>query len=187
MRLWTARLFGTTGNQMLMVAIGWQIYDLSGSAWDPGLVGLYQFLPALLFTLVAGHVADGWHSGRIIATCILVQALVAATRGCGQTGAWDSRELLLSVSVLLGLTRAFQMAALQALTPSLLPPVCCRGAWRSARRLADVWRFDALATAPACRSHPVAGGGAVWRLHGAVPGVHGVLAVDAASGHLGGC
>ena len=40
MRLWTARVFGTTGNQMLMVAIGWQMYDLTGSAWDLGLVGL---------------------------------------------------------------------------------------------------------------------------------------------------
>ena len=57
MRFWVARLFGTTGNQMLMVAIGWQMYDLTGSAWDLGLVGLYQFVPALLFTLVAGHVA----------------------------------------------------------------------------------------------------------------------------------
>ncbi len=127
MRLWTARLFGTAGNQMLMVAIGWQMYDLTGSAWDLGLVGLYQFLPALLLTLVAGHVADRLHRGRIIATCILTQAtvalvLVAATQGWGAVGAWVSRELLLAVSVVLGLTRAFQMPALQALTPTLLPP-----------------------------------------------------------------
>ncbi|MBL8335976.1 MAG: MFS transporter [Rhodoferax sp.] len=127
MRLWTARLAGTTGNQMLMVAIGWQMYDLTGSAWDLGLVGLYQFLPALLFTLVAGEAADRLHRGRIVAACILVQAvvalaLVAATRGWAQPQPWISRELLLLVSVLLGLTRAFQMPALQALTPSLLPP-----------------------------------------------------------------
>ena len=127
MRLWTARLFGTAGNQMLMVAIGWQMYDLTGSAWDLGLVGLYQFLPALLMTLVAGHVADRVHRGRIIAVCILVQALVAlglvgATRGWGAVGPWASRDLLLAVSVVLGLTRAFQMPAHQALTPTLLPP-----------------------------------------------------------------
>ena len=47
MRLWTARLFGTAGNQMQMVAVGWQMYQLTGSAWDLGLVGLHQFLPAL--------------------------------------------------------------------------------------------------------------------------------------------
>jgi MFS family permease len=67
MRVWFARLAGTTGNQMLMVAVGWQMYELTGSAWDLGLVGLFQFVPALLLTLVAGHVADRVHRGRIVA------------------------------------------------------------------------------------------------------------------------
>ena len=66
-RLWFARFAGTTGNQMLMVAVGWQMYELTASAWDLGLVGLYQFVPSLLFTLLAGHVADRVHRGRIIA------------------------------------------------------------------------------------------------------------------------
>lgn len=128
MRLWVARLFGTTGNQMLMVAIGWQMYDLTGDAWDLGLVGLYQFAPALLFTLVAGHAADRLHRGRIVASCMVTQALVAAvlvaaTVGLGRGGVWVSRDLLLGVSVVLGLARAFQMPAQQSLTPNLLPPV----------------------------------------------------------------
>ena len=80
MRFWFARLAGTAANQMLMVAIGWQMYDLTGSAWDLGLVGLYQFVPALLFTLVAGHVADRWHRGRIVAFCMVAQALDVAVR-----------------------------------------------------------------------------------------------------------
>lgn len=127
MRMWFARLFGTTGNQMLMVAVGWQMYELTGSAWDLGLVGLYQFVPALLLTLVAGHVADRVHRGRIIAACLVTQAvvaliLVAATQGWGSSASWASRELLLGVSVLLGVARAFQMPAQQALTPMLVPP-----------------------------------------------------------------
>ncbi len=127
MRMWCARLFGTTGSQMLMVAVGWQMYELTGSAWDLGLVGLYQFLPALLLTLVAGHVADRLHRGRIVATCLITQAtvamtLVAATQGWGHGGGWVSRELLLGLSVILGMTRAFQMPAQQALTPTLVPP-----------------------------------------------------------------
>ncbi len=126
MRFWVARLFGTTGNQMLMVAIGWQMYDLTSSAWDLGLVGLYQFVPALLFTLVAGHVADRFHRGRIVAICMVAQAgvaalLVVATLGLGGDRPWVSRELLLAVSVVLGLARAFQMPAMQSLTPNLLP------------------------------------------------------------------
>jgi len=131
MRMWFARIFGATGSQMLMVAVGWQMYELTGSAWDLGLVGLYQFVPALLLTLVAGHVADRVHRGRIIAGCLVTQAavaviLVAATQGWqigGGRHAWVSRELLLAVSVLLGVARAFQMPAQQALTPVLVPPV----------------------------------------------------------------
>ena len=127
MRMWFARLFGTSGNQMLMVAIGWQMYELTGSAWDLGLVGLYQFAPALLLTLVAGHVADRLHRGRIVAACFITQAgvalvLVAATQGWGAASGWASRELLLGVSVMLGVARAFQMPAQQALTPMLVPP-----------------------------------------------------------------
>ncbi len=128
MRLWFARLSGTTGSQMLMVAVGWQMYELTASAWDLGLVGLYQFLPALLFTLMAGHVADRVHRGRIISICLVMQGLVAlvlvaATQGWGSGAAWTSRELLLGLSVVLGITRSFQMPAQQALTPMLVPPV----------------------------------------------------------------
>ena len=47
LRLLAARVTGGAANQMLMVALGWQMYDLTGSAWDLGLVGLLQFLPAL--------------------------------------------------------------------------------------------------------------------------------------------
>ena len=34
MRLWCARVSGTMGSQMLMVAVGWQMYELTASAWD---------------------------------------------------------------------------------------------------------------------------------------------------------
>ena len=131
MRMWTARLCGTMGSQMLMVALGWQMYELTGSAWDLGLVGLYQFVPALLLTLIAGHLADRLHRGRIIACCYAVQSLVAlvlilATQGWGGASPWSpwiSRGLLLGLSVLLGVARAFQMPAQQALTPSLVPSI----------------------------------------------------------------
>ena len=127
MRLWYSRLASISGQQMLMVAVGWQMYELTGSAWDLGLVGLFQFLPALLLTLVAGHVADRLHRARIVLVCLLVQGLVAlvlmaATEGLFAVGPWASRELLLGLSVALGAARAFQMPAQQALMPQLVPP-----------------------------------------------------------------
>jgi len=120
-RFWATRLFGTAGQQMLMVAVGWQMYELTGSAWDLGLVGLYQFAPALLLTLVAGHVADRLHRGRIVAACLVAQATVALTLVLATQGHWVGRDLLLGLSVLLGMARAFQMPAQQALTPMLVP------------------------------------------------------------------
>src|SRR5512145_3269848 len=76
-RFLLARLAGTSANQMLMVAVAWQMYDITLSAWDLGLVGLFQFVPALVMTLPAGHVVDRLHRGRIFATCMLTQATVA--------------------------------------------------------------------------------------------------------------
>jgi len=120
-RFLLARLFGITANQMLLVALAWHMYDLTGSAWDLGLVGLFQFVPALLFTLPAGQAVDRWHRGRIFAICTLLQAMVALTIGGSIGLAMDSRELILGLSVVLGVTRAFQMPAQQALTPMLVP------------------------------------------------------------------
>ena len=130
-RFWLTRLAGTAANQMLMVAVGWQMYEITGSAWDLGLVGLYQFLPALLLTLVAGYVADRVNRAHIVAACLGTQLVVAVvlclasyeleTQGSAGHLGWLTRELLLGVSVLLGLARAFQMPAQQALIALLVP------------------------------------------------------------------
>ncbi|MEO7242106.1 MAG: MFS transporter, partial [Variovorax sp.] len=126
----------TAAAQMLMVAIGWHMYQLTGSAWDLGLVGLYQFAPAFLLALYAGHVVDRQHRGHIVAACLAVQGGVALTLCAATLGAngwqtpgadgllamrWDSRELLLGLSLVLGAVRAFHAPAQQSLTPMLVP------------------------------------------------------------------
>jgi MFS family permease len=121
MRFWLARLAGVTANQMLMVAVAWHMYDITSSAWDLGLVGLFQFLPALVMTLPAGHAADRLHRGRIFATCMGVQALIALLLIMATQEGFATRELILAISVVLGVARAFQMPAQQALTPLLVP------------------------------------------------------------------
>ncbi len=123
MRLWVARLMGTAGAQMLMVAIGWHMYELTASAWDLGLVGLFQFVPALVLALPAGHVVDRHHRGRIVAACLGVQGAVALALLAAHIAGHDSRTLLLGLSLVLGAVRAFQMPAQQSLTPLLVPPL----------------------------------------------------------------
>lgn len=119
---WLARLAGMLAQQMLMVAVAWQMYDLTGSAWDLGLVGLFQFVPALLLTLPAGHLVDRWRRGRIFGTCLLIQGAVALLLVLATQGSFVTRELILGLSVLLGACRAFQMPTQQALVPMLVPP-----------------------------------------------------------------
>ncbi len=128
MRFWLARLAGVMANQMLMVALAWHMYDITGSAWDLGLVGLFQFVPALLMTLPAGHLADRLHRGRIFAACMLLQAGVALLLVLASRGGFATRELILAISVVLGMARAFQMPAQQALTPLLVPQDLLQGA-----------------------------------------------------------
>ena len=120
-RFWFARVAGTTANQMLMVAVAWQMYDITSSAWDLGLVGLFQFVPALLMALPAGHLVDRLHRGRIFAACMATQAAIALLLVTATQGDFATRGLILLVSVVLGVTRAFQMPAQQALTPQLVP------------------------------------------------------------------
>ncbi len=118
---WFFRIAVTLSTQMMMVAIGWQMYDITGSAYDLGLVGLFQFLPSLLLTLVVGQVADRYDRRRILQLCMLLQVGVAAWLVFGAHGAWLSRMDILLASVVLGVIRAFLMPSLSALVPSLVP------------------------------------------------------------------
>src|SRR5215475_4525178 len=120
-RFWLTRVVGNTASQMLMVAVGWQMYDLTSSAWDLGLIGLLQFLPSIVLVLIAGHVVDRHQRAHVLALCLACQAAIAALL-CGFSiyGAMR-REALLLFSVALGVLRAFQMPAQQALTPVLVP------------------------------------------------------------------
>ncbi len=121
LRFWLARVSGILANQMLSVALAWHMYELTGSAWDLGLVGLFQFVPALILTLPAGHVVDKLNKVHIYASCMLIQAVVACVLVWGTQSDAVTREWVLLVSAILGMVRAFQMPAQQALTPHLVP------------------------------------------------------------------
>src|SRR5947207_15148269 len=73
---WLSRFAATFATQIISVAIGWQIYDLTRNPFDLGLVGLVQFLPSLALVLVTGAAADRFNRRHIIAGCLFVEALV---------------------------------------------------------------------------------------------------------------
>ena len=117
--LWT-RLLGTAANQILMVALAWQIYDLSGSAWDLGMVGLMQFVPALLLTLPAGQWVDRVDRRGVLAAALLLQAIAAVVLTFGTLQGWVDRNLIFGMCVIMGVARALQMPAQQAIVPALV-------------------------------------------------------------------
>jgi len=119
-RFFGMRVAATAANQMLMVALGWQIYDLTGSAWDLGLVGLAQFLPALLMALPAGHTVDRHDRRRLLVLVLGVQLVVSLVLAIGSQQHWIGRLGVLAISVVLGTVRSYQMPASSALLPQLV-------------------------------------------------------------------
>src|SRR5881397_3331888 len=70
-----ARFIAALGQQMLTVAVGWELYERTRSALALGLVGLTQMVPMLLFILPAGHVADNYERKRTILGMVLLVAV----------------------------------------------------------------------------------------------------------------
>jgi len=108
-------------HQMLAVGVGWQVYALSGRALDLGLVGLAQFIPSFLLVLVAGHVADRFDRRRVLQACVVVEALAAGGLALGSYQGWISERWIFALIFVVGAARAFQMPAMAALLPLLVP------------------------------------------------------------------
>ncbi|MDF9618374.1 MFS transporter [Pseudomonas entomophila] len=119
---WLARVFTASGFQMLTVAIGWHLYQLTGNVLDLGLVGLVEFAPRVLFMLHTGHVADQYDRRKVAALCQTLQALIALVLALGSFTDNVSRELIFVLAFLLGAARSFEMPATQALLPNVVPP-----------------------------------------------------------------
>ena len=119
--LWFVRVATIVAYQMFAVAVGWQVYSLTGSALDLGLVGLVQFLPSLVLVLVVGHVADRFDRRRILCACQFVSLLAATTLAIGSAMGWITVYAIFALVFVIGCSRAFEMPTLQALVPALVP------------------------------------------------------------------
>ncbi len=118
---WFARIFASVALQMQVVAVGWQVYALTGSTLDLGLVGLAQFLPSVALLLFAGHAADRYDRRLIVRLCQTVQACCAAILAIGSYQGWLTRDLIFVTVFVIGSARAFEMPTTQALLPGLVP------------------------------------------------------------------
>jgi MFS family permease len=116
-----ARFLSSIAAQMLIIAVGWQVYRLTGSVLDLGLIGLSQFLPFLCLSLFAGHVADQFDRRWIIALCLLVYLVCAVCLLAFALNHVATVWPIYLILALLGVARSFQTPAAQSFVPNIVP------------------------------------------------------------------
>ncbi|WP_213762648.1 MFS transporter [Caballeronia sp. dw_19] len=136
---WSARVMSSVAFQMMSVAIGWQIYSITHSAFALGLVGLSQFLPMFMLTLVVGHVADRYDRRTIAFICQAIQGVAALTLCVATWRGITSQGLIYLIAAIAGSARAFESPSMAALLPNLIP--------RAQLQFATAWSTSANQTA----------------------------------------
>ncbi|MGO7214603.1 MFS transporter [Rhizobium leguminosarum] len=140
-RFFFARFLLSFSQQIVSVAVGWQMYDQTGSAIYLGLIGLVQFLPSLLLILVTGSVADRYNRRAIAALCSLVSALCTLALLVMTVMGTFTPLPVFAVLLIFGIERAFMSPAVQSLAPNLVPEQALSNAiaWNSSS-----WQLAAI-------------------------------------------
>lgn len=115
------RLATALAYQMLFVAVGWQVYDLTNSALDLGLVGLLLFIPSVPGTLLVGHVADHYDRRWVIRLAQIGKAICAGVLMVGSFTDTLSVYVIFSTVLGIGFCRAFDTPTLHTLVPGIVP------------------------------------------------------------------
>lgn len=121
LRFWLARFFTTFAAQIVSVAVGWQVYDLTRDPFDLGLVGVIQFIPALLLVLVTGVVADKFGRRLVMGLSGLLEALCALALLLLTLRGLTSPLPIFAVLAVFGTARAFFSPASASLVANLVP------------------------------------------------------------------
>ena len=115
-----ARFIAALGQQMLTVAVGWELYERTRSSLALGLVGLTQMVPMVLLILPAGHVADNYPRKRTILGMVFLAAL--SSIGLTLISAFHADVLWIYCCLFAaGFARTFLWPASQAFLPQLVP------------------------------------------------------------------
>jgi MFS family permease len=116
-----ARVFSEFSFLIGAVAVGWQIYALTDSAFDLGTVGLVQFIPTAALVFIAGHAADLYDRRRVVQACQIVEGLTAVFLAWGSFAGWLTAPMIFAAVAVFGLANAFESPAVGALLPGVAP------------------------------------------------------------------
>ena len=108
------------GQQMLKVAVGWEIYERTGSALALGYVGLVQFLPLVFLMIPAGHVADTYNRKRVLLASLSF-TMLAALGIAWNSARHGSITTMYALLLLTGTAKAFQGPARAWIIPRIVP------------------------------------------------------------------
>lgn len=117
---WLARIFAASAFQMASVALGWLVYDRTGSAYALGLVGLCQFVPMVLLTFVIGPIVDRFNRQRIVAGCQLLGGLTLGLLALRAGDPAFDIVLIFVAVTMIGVVRAFEHPSMSALLPMIV-------------------------------------------------------------------
>ncbi len=106
--------------QILTITVGWQMYEVTKSAFFLGLIGLVQFLPMFLLTLVVGYVADRFDRRIIVSVCQAIQCAGVLALAVGSLSGWINKESILLIIFFIGAAYSFEGPSLQALLPNIV-------------------------------------------------------------------
>ncbi len=106
---------------LLRASIAWHVFELSGSAFHLGLIGLVQFIPALGLTLVGGAVADSRDRRRVILTTQVAAFACSFVLFLATSAGWTSLPLLYGMVLLAAVASSFEGPSRASLLPSLVP------------------------------------------------------------------
>lgn len=116
-----ARGFSEFSHQIAAVAMSWQIYALTGSAFDLGVIGLVEFIPTATLVFIAGHAADRFDRKRLLQVCQGIAGLTAIFLAWGSFAGWLSVHELFAAVAILGTVTAFESPAAAALLANVVP------------------------------------------------------------------
>jgi MFS family permease len=117
-----SRTAGSISVTLIQAAVAWQVYAISNSALQLGLIGLVRFVPALGMSLIGGAVADSYNRRNIILISQLVPLAIAVVMLAAIAGGRVTLALLYAVVLVTGLASAFEQPARQAILPAIVPP-----------------------------------------------------------------
>lgn len=109
------------GNQMQIVAVAWQVYELTRNPASLGLIGVANFLPIIFFSLIGGLMADKVDRKKLIILSLISQTILALTLFILTFSHLINPFWIYLILFLVGVAQSFSIPVRQAVTPNLVP------------------------------------------------------------------